>query len=85
MKADGGQHAGQGQTAIRENDQGARRVGAADEDVIDGDTEDSFRLVRVAVAGIPEPERQVGTPVHAGSAPLGGAGCAGSELIEELL
>lgn len=73
VSTNGGQHASQGNAAIFENDQCARRVGAAGERVIDRDTEHPFRLAWVAVAGIPQSEGQIGPPVHVRSPPLGRA------------
>ena len=53
MKTNGGQYAGQGETAIFENDQCARRVAALREQVIDSDTEHPFGLGWVAVTRVP--------------------------------
>ena len=85
MKTNGGQRTGQGEATILEHDQCARRVGPSGEQVIDRDSEHPFRLAWVAVTGIPQPQREVRSPVHAGSPLLQRAGCAGGELIEELL
>ncbi len=85
MKTNGGQRTRQGQATILEHDECARCVGPPGEHVIDRDSEHLFRLAWVAVAEVPEAQREVWSTVHARSPPLRRAGCPGGELIEELL
>lgn len=85
VKTDGGQRARQGQATILEHDQCPGRVGAPGEHAIDRDSEHTFRLAWVAVAEVPQAQREIRSPVHAGSPPLRRASSAGGELIEELL
>ena len=85
MTANGGQRAGQGKPAVFEDDQCARGVGAPGEHSFDRDTEHPFGLGWVAVKRVPEADGQVRPAIHVRSHPLGRAGCARDELIEELL